>query len=499
MSKLISQIKKCRNSGVPLIAVETADPAEVAALVKDLVKEDPVLIWDCVRGIRAMNPQAESIEDALNNPPDPDGNPMPKRDPALATANPMEALRALINLTEKATCVMQGAPIFLTDAACRQAVWNLRDTLKVLGACIVMAVPLGYKLTNDIAGDVMLLTQELPTREELQAMISQIMTGAGLPAATGTVMERATDSLSGLAMFPAESAISISLSKSGIDMDGLWERKRRAIEATKGMSVSRSGESFDDIMGYTNVKDFMKKAYRKARAIIFIDEIEKSIDSGQGDLTGINRDFLSVLLREMEDNKYPGSSFVGPPGSGKTVCARAVGNHFGIPTMAFDFGAMKGGIVGDSETNVRSVFQTAKAVSQGQAYVIATCNGMATLPPELKRRFKLGTFFFDLPNDDELEMIGNLWIKKYDLNPKQKRPSFSGWTGAEVRNCCEIAQLMEVPLIEAATFVVPVSQSSPEQIEKLRRESSGKYISASYPGAYQYKVNAPTVRKVSVN
>ncbi|MGB7590439.1 MAG: hypothetical protein WBO19_04275, partial [Terriglobia bacterium] len=41
------------------------------------------------------------------------------------------------------------------------------------------------------------------------------------------------------------------------------------------------------------------------------------------------------------------------------------------------------------------------AVSQGRMLFIATCNSIASLPPELRRRFTLGTFFFDLPTVDE--------------------------------------------------------------------------------------------------
>ena len=40
---------------------------------------------------------------------------------------------------------------------------------------------------------------------------------------------------------------------------------------------------------------------------------------------------------------------------------------------------------------------------------------------------------------------------------EQAMPSDADWTGAEVRSCCRLATLLDVPLIEAARNVVPVA------------------------------------------
>lgn len=41
---------------------------------------------------------------------------------------------------------------------------------------------------------------------------------------------------------------------------------------------------------------------------------------------------------------------------------------------------------------------------------IATYNSIGTLPPELRRRFTLGTYFFDLPDDDGWTGAGRLGL-----------------------------------------------------------------------------------------
>ena len=60
---------------------------------------------------------------------------------------------------------------------------------------------------------------------------------------------RAVDALLGLAAFPAEQVVAMSLSKRGLDHDQLWERKRQVIEQAPGLTVWRGGEAFTDVGG----------------------------------------------------------------------------------------------------------------------------------------------------------------------------------------------------------------------------------------------------------
>ena len=47
-----------------------------------------------------------------------------------------------------------------------------------------------------------------------------------------------------------------------------------------------------------------------------------------------------AALSWMQDEEAEGLIFVGPPGTAKSATAKAAGNSIGIPTIAFDFGAM---------------------------------------------------------------------------------------------------------------------------------------------------------------
>ena len=96
-------------------------------------------------------------------------------------------------------------------------------------------------------------------------------------------------------------------------------------------------------------------------------------------------------------------------------------------------------------------------------------------------------FFFDLLSREEREAGWALWIQKYDLPKQTEFPVDEGWTGAEIRNCCDNAYALGIPVVEAAKYIVPVFKADPEGISELRKEADGKFVSASYEGFYKLK------------
>ena len=247
-----------------------------------------------------------------------------------------------------------------------------------------------------------------------------------------------------------------------------------------------------------NAKGFLSRVIAGAappRAVVFIDEIEKAMAGAGQDSSGVSQDQLGTLLTWMQDNAATGCIFIGPPGAAKSALAKATGNEAGVPTIALDFGAMKGSLVGESEQRLRSALKVVKAMAQDKVLFIATCNSIAVLPPELRRRFTFGTFFFDLPDVEERKQIWALYVEKYGVMAalNEQIPSFNdeGWTGAEIKQCCEIAFRLQCSLSEAASYIVPVSRSAADQIEQLRTQASGRFISASQSGIYKYEKHAP--------
>jgi hypothetical protein len=492
-------LKPYYRAAVPLLAVQTADPAEIIRLV---VAESsgnektsyPVLAWDCIHGITPLNMEAQNLAASLNS----------NQDPAIATGNPIEMLRSLERIKDDETAsktriIALGMADVLADPSAgipaRQALWNLRDTLSQQGAILIMTVPLGWR--NPFPDDIAMMLSPLPERSEHKTTAQRLCEAASLKTPSSQKMEQVSDALLGLSAFAAEQAIALSLTKQGIDVESLWARKRQQISETPGLSVYAGKETFDDLGGLDQAKNLftsLLKGKRKPGAIIFIDEIEKSLSGTTGDTSGVSQSMLGYLLSYMQDNNATGSIFVGPPGAAKSAFAKAIGNEGGMPTVSLDLGGIKGSLVGESEGRMRTALSVITAISGGRPFFVATCNAISVLPPELRRRFTVGTMFFDLPTKEERDIIWPIYLKKFGLG-KQKLPNCEGWTGAEIRQCADMADRLGLSLVEAAKFVVPVSVSARERITSLRQEASGRYLSASAYGIYNYSPNEVTTKR----
>lgn len=478
----LAMFRAARRVSAPIVSIKTTDQFAVVQLIEESLNGSapPMLTWDIGRGLRGINEAGrEALADDL-------GDPEP-----VTTQNPTEAIGKAVGLPKKSILFCYNAHRVIGDETVSQAIWNLREEFKKDTRTLVLLGP-DMPLPAELQGDVLVIDDQLPTETELRAIIDELVSAAASEMsairekATPDVREKAVEALAGLGAFPAEQALAMSISTNGIDLDGLWERKRQAIEQAPGLSVYRGKETFDEIGGIENAKTFGKAILagnNAPRAVVFIDEIEKHMAGVAGDTSGVSQELLGTQLSWMQDKGVTGMLLVGPPGAAKSAFAKALGNTGKIPTIVFDLSGMKGSLVGESGRNMRQALKVVDAVSQGKALVVATCNSLGILPPELRRRFTFGTFFFDLPTPTEQDVIWKLYLKSFGLK-KQALPKHEGWTGAEIRTCCDIAFRLNISLADAAKFVVPVAKSAKDQIAKLRSEASNRFISASEPGIY---------------
>lgn len=490
MHALLTAFKAARKVSTPLLAIATPDPAATTfALAAGFEDNPPALLqWDVVRGMTGMN--AAGMATLANF----------SADIASATQHPVEALALAARLPDRSVLFLHNAHRYVDQPAVAQAIWNLRDLFKANKRTLVLLCP-GMTLPAELAQDVLTLEEALPGPTELAAILHTQYACAqevvSLPDLTDEIVQRAIDATIGLAAFPAEQAIAMSISPQGLDLVGLWERKRQMIEQTPGLTVWRGGETFADIGGVDNAKTFLTRLVRgkqPPRAVVFIDELEKALAGSSSDSSGVSQSFLGTLLSWMQDHEAQGCLFLGPPGAAKSALAKAVGNTAGIPTISFDLGGMKSSLVGESEARLRAALNVVSAVSQGRALFLATCNSLHALAPEIRRRFKEATLFFDLPDREERQAIWDIYLNRYGLIEEygsanaalmsERFPEDAGWTGAEIRQCCDLAYKLDCSLLEAAAYIVPISRSAADQIETLRTQAHGRFLSASYGGLY---------------
>lgn len=493
-------------AGVPLVQYETSDPAATIKTIVQVMNGEadtrPLLVWDILRGLVHLNEPGKTLASKLCGTLGPQSLSSPV---AMLKKIDAEAAHMLNPLEENqgkrgAVVFMSNAHRFIDDVSVMQGVWNVRDRFKSAGAILVLLCTTG-KTPLELRHDLVSLSDPLPGNAELQGILKRVCETAVKAGATFDAEEvsadgATVDTLTGLNAFAAEQTTAMSVRRDKLDMDTLWTRKVKQIEQTSGLTVVKSDERAEDLRGLDNLLGYVSRLVENSevRCLLIIDEIEKSLAgaTGAGDSSGTSQDQLGAILRFMQDENVSGLILVGHPGCGKSAVPKAVCNKYDIPLIGFDFGAMKGSLVGESEAKIRAALATVKAISNGKALIVATCNKITSLPPELRRRFSLGTFFSGLPEAAELAGIWRVWMTRCGLDMKQPIPNADGFTGAEVRACCDVAKRTGLTLAEAIKFIVPISKSSGDQVTALCRMASGNFISAHHGGTYEYNENGIT-------
>ncbi|MCR9116139.1 MAG: AAA family ATPase, partial [bacterium] len=419
----------------------------------------------------------------------------------------IRAVNAMASPDSSAVLVLQNFHKFLNSPEVIQAISRQviegrqnRTFLVILSPIVSLPVELEKLFT--------VIEHEMPGREQLDEIAQGVATEDGeLPS--GGDLQAVLDASMGLTRFEAENAYSLSLVRHGrVTPEAVWQIKAGALKKSGMIGLHRGGERFDELGGLENLKAFCLRAMRR---------------QGTNDVLKRPR---GVLL-------------LSPPGCGKSQFAKALGNETGRPTLTLDMGSLLGSLVGQSESNMRQALKIADAMSpcilfcdeiekalsgvasSGQSdsgvsarlfgnllswlndrtsdvFFIGTCNDVSKLPPEFARAERFdGVFFIDLPSQAEKDAIWEMYLDLFEIDASQKRPTDEHFTGAEIRSCCRLAALLDVPLVQAAQNVVPVAVTAAESIENLRNYASGRYLDAGEPGIYQHKaVKAKSRRKI---
>lgn len=504
MLDMIDIFASARRVSTPIVGIKTFD-AQATELAISMAysvpkgeggREEaaaPLISWDAIQGLRGINEQGRvAVKQVLGQLEQSE------------TRTPVDALAVVAGkeLPLNSMLFFHNLQMFLNlndqaSALIVQALANIRDNFKTKHATLNLLGP-DFSFPPEIAQHVTVIDEPLPTDDQLEIIIAACHEQGKLAVPTKKQMEKAVNALRGLAAFPAEQVTAMSLTKQGLDMDGLWERKRKMIEATNGLTIWRGKESLSEVHGLDNLMSYAKPFLPNISLVVYLDEIEKMVAGAQGDTSGVSQAMHQYLLTFMADRDVVAVLLVGHPGTGKSMFAKAAGNGAGAPVISLDINGVKDPLVGNSERNARTCFKVIDAVGGGRVMLIATCNDYQALSPELRSRF-LDTFFVELPTDKARSEMQEQYCAEFKVK-NAGWPSTQGWTGREIRYCARTAMLRGTEIKEAAKYVIPISVSAADKVARLREASDGRFLDAANPGIYSAKqATANTGRIMSMN
>ena len=280
------------------------------------------------------------------------------------------------------------------------------------------------------------------------------------------------------------------------DLDDIIERKRTMLQSDGLLLPVEHRVQIEDVAGLNNLKRWLA--------------LRRKADSERGRQSGLEAPRGILLL--------------GVPGSGKSLCAKAISSAWSRPLLRFDAGILYDRYVGESERRLRQALQQAEAMApvilwideiekafasaaahstdgglsqrifgnlltwmqdhSAPVFIVATANDVEALPPELLRKGRFDEIFFvDLPDAETREAICALHLEKRGANPAsfdltKLVEASDGFSGAEIEEVIRDAvyqaygaktDLTTDHVHQAFTATRPLSVTMDQKITKLRQ------------------------------
>lgn len=441
------------------------------------------------------------------------------------TRAPLAALDFIESSNDPAIFVLKDFHAFISDTEITRRLRDLTYALKTSYKTVIILAP-QLKLPGELEKEVTVVDYSLPTLEDLDRLLENIIQSVKNNAQIDTKLtpeqrERLLEAALGLTANEAENVFARSLvEKRKFDVEIILTEKEQIIRKSGMLEYYPQQEGMGDVGGLDELKDWMRKRTQAFG--------QKARDFGLPSPRGI------LLL--------------GVQGCGKSLSAKAVASAWKLPLLRLDVGRIFGGIVGQSEDNMRRAIRMAESIAPtilwldelekgfsgtqssgisdggttarvfasfitwlqektAPVFVVATANRVEELPPELLRKGRFDEIFFvDLPSEEERKEIFEIHIKKRKRDPanfdlKMLGAASGGYSGAEIEQVV-VSSLYDAfdagrdintdDLLNNIRISVPLSRTMAESIEELREWASTRARNASViPGKAKPAVLAP--------
>ena len=368
---------------------------------------------------------------------------------------------------------------------------------------VILSSPSKF-IPEELSKELPVIEVDLPDRDTLEVIATSVAEQYADYCMDTQITSKLLESALGLTVMEAR----LAFAKAVIQRRQLTEEEIPLIISEKEQIIKKSGlleyfhptEYLSSIGGLDNLKEWIR---RRGNA-------------------------YSDSAREYGLSTPRGVLLLGIPGCGKSLTAKAIANEWKFPLLRFDLGKVFGGIVGESERNIRYALDVAKTISpcvlwideiekglsgsqsSGRTdggtsarvfgtfltwmqektepvFVVATANDISALPPELLRKGRFDEIFFvDLPSASERENIFRIHLENRHRDPellgldmKELVRASEGFSGAEIEEAVNEAlfnayaagqpDLEQKNLLECIRATSPLSSTMAETIADLRK------------------------------
>ena len=436
------------------------------------------------------------------------GNP---NDSGFAAKNPIEALELVEKLTAETASVfvLKDYDNFLKDLSIIRKLKNLNRELKTQPKNLIIIAP-EINIPEGLRELITIVEFPLPNyleiKEELKRLINSLQQDI-----LDNQLNELTIACQGLSLERIRRVLSKIITKYGtineLSPNLILDEKKQIIQQSQLLEFCIPNKKLDDLGGLDNFK-----AWLKQRDAAFS---QSALDYGL---------------------PYPkGLLLVGVQGTGKSIAAKIIADEWKLPLLKLDFGRLFASLVGQSESRVRKMIQTAEALApcilwvdeidkafagtqtSGDSgttsrvlatfitwlaekttpvFVVATANNIEWIPPEVIRKGRFDEIFFlGLPTRHERESIFEVHLKKSRPGRLDtfQIPLLSDLTkdfsGAEIEAIVTDAmrlgfskkrEFTNEDIIISIQNCVPLAKTKSKEIKALQAWSeSGNVISAS--------------------
>lgn len=436
MKHIKEQFIRYMDAGFPIIYLNTYEEDKADALIRSVAGGRKIEEWN-VRGY-FENQVLMQVEAPLE-----------------------DILRTLIDdplSLQRSVLVLKDVPLFKDQMAVIELLKYLARRISngSLPDFNIVIVSSEVYIPGELDPFLTILHDEYLTVSDIRGVIEQFCRDQEVDMLPEFIRELA-QMFKGLSEYEINTILALALSDDGeitrSDLSLILEQKKQVVQKSGILEMIPLKEGMDDIGGLESLKQWLQrkeKIFRNMEAAAAF-----GVDMPKG-----------VLI-------------AGMPGCGKSLNAKAAAKLFGVPLLRLDMGRLMGKYVGESEANMRKAIGLAEAIApcvlwidelekafagvggsggaadvttrlfgtfltwlqekDSQAFVVATANNIASMPPELLRKGRFDEIFYvALPNKEERKKIFSIHIGKrrsddlegIDLDRLATRTD--GYSGADI-------------------------------------------------------------------